>query len=89
MLAIMKTCVHAIEWLRDHAIRLNANPELEEQLVDKGLTGDTLKAAQKMFMVTFEERDQLLRPIAESGQEAVGSMGDEPQWLYCLVKYVM
>ncbi|MEX3013342.1 glutamate synthase large subunit [Acinetobacter baumannii] len=65
------------EWLRDHAIRLNANPELEEQLVDKGLTGDTLKAAQKMFMVTFEERDQLLRPIAESYQEAVGSMGDD------------
>ncbi len=56
------------EWLRDHAIRLNANPELEEQLVDKGLTGEALKAAQKMFMVTFEERDQLLRPIAESGQ---------------------
>ncbi len=65
------------EWLRDHAIRLKANPELEEQLIDQGLVGDQLKAAQKMFMVTFEERDQLLRPIAESGQEAVGSMGDD------------
>ncbi|WP_278493066.1 glutamate synthase large subunit [Acinetobacter gyllenbergii] len=65
------------EWLRDHAIRLQANPQLEEQLLDQGLTGDALKAAQKMFMVTFEERDQLLRPIAESGQEAVGSMGDD------------
>ena len=65
------------EWLRDHAIRLQANPQLEEQLLDQGLTGDKLKAAQKMFMVTFEERDQLLRPIAESGQEAVGSMGDD------------
>ncbi len=65
------------EWLRDHAIRLQANPQLEEQLLDKGLTGDALKAAQKMFMVTFEERDQILRPIAESGQEAVGSMGDD------------
>jgi hypothetical protein len=59
------------EWLRDHAIRLKADPQLEEQLSDQGLTGDALKAAQKMFMVTFEERDQLLRPIAESGQEAV------------------
>lgn len=65
------------EWLRDHSIRLKANPELEEQLIDQGLTGDALKVAQKMFMVTFEERDQLLRPIAESGQEAVGSMGDD------------
>ncbi|MFM6957399.1 MAG: glutamate synthase central domain-containing protein, partial [Acinetobacter sp.] len=65
------------EWLRDHAIRLKADPQLEEQLSDQGLTGDVLKAAQKMFMVTFEERDQILRPIAESGQEAVGSMGDD------------
>ncbi|MBH2029824.1 MAG: glutamate synthase large subunit [Moraxellaceae bacterium] len=65
------------EWLRDHAIRLKADPQLEEQLSDQGLTGDALKAAQKMFMVTFEERDQILRPIAESGQEAVGSMGDD------------
>ncbi|MFM2333947.1 MAG: hypothetical protein RIQ74_2797, partial [Pseudomonadota bacterium] len=65
------------EWLRDHAIRLQANPELEEQLSEQGLTGDALKSAQKMFMVTFEERDQILRPIAESGQEAVGSMGDD------------
>ena len=45
--------------------------------MNQGLKGDDLKAAQKMFMVTFEERDQLLRPIAESGQEAVGSMGDD------------
>lgn len=65
------------EWLRDHAIRLQANPELEEQLSEQGLTGDALKSVQKMFMVTFEERDQILRPIAESGQEAVGSMGDD------------
>ncbi len=53
------------------------SPELEEYLCDQGLKGDDLKASQKMFMVTFEERDQLLRPIAESGQEAVGSMGDD------------
>jgi hypothetical protein len=70
-------------------VRLQGSPELEEHLSDKGLTGDQLKAAQKMFMVTFEERDQLLRPIAESGQEAVGSMGMIPQWQYCHVKCAM
>ncbi|MFX3622128.1 MAG: glutamate synthase large subunit, partial [Acinetobacter radioresistens] len=64
-------------WLRDHAIRLQGSPELEEHLCEKGLKNEQLKAAQKMFMVSFEERDQLLRPIAESGQEAVGSMGDD------------
>jgi glutamate synthase (NADPH/NADH) large chain len=36
-----------------------------------------LKAYQKMFLVSFEERDQIIRPLAESGQEAVGSMGDD------------
>jgi glutamate synthase (NADPH) large chain len=30
-----------------------------------------------MFQVTFEERDQILRVLAEAGQEAVGSMGDD------------
>ena len=30
-----------------------------------------------MFQVSFEERDQVLRPLAESGNEAVGSMGDD------------
>lgn len=65
------------QWLRENSLRLQGSPELEEHLIDKGLAGDNLKAAQKMFLVTFEERDQLLRPIAESGQEAVGSMGDD------------
>ena len=31
----------------------------------------------KMFQVSFEERDQILRPLGENGQEAVGSMGDD------------
>jgi glutamate synthase (NADPH/NADH) large chain len=30
-----------------------------------------------MFNISFEERDQVLRPLAESAQEAVGSMGDD------------
>ncbi|MCF9033521.1 glutamate synthase large subunit [Acinetobacter nectaris] len=65
------------QWLRENAFRLQVSPQLEEHLADKGLKGDQLKAAQKMFMVTFEERDQVLRPIAENGQESVGSMGDD------------
>ncbi|MBF7688712.1 glutamate synthase large subunit [Acinetobacter rathckeae] len=65
------------QWLRENALRLQVSPQLEEHLIDKGLSGEQLKVAQKMFMVTFEERDQVLRPIAENGQEAVGSMGDD------------
>ena len=38
---------------------------------------ETVAVYQKMFQVTFEERDQVLRVLAEAGQEAVGSMGDD------------
>ena len=73
----LKTMRPYREWLRERSLKLQGDHQLEETLLDKGLAGDALKAAQKMFMVTFEERDQMLRPIAESGQEAVGSMGDD------------
>lgn len=65
------------KWLREHALNLQVDSDLEEQLIDAGLKGDALKSAQKMFLVSFEERDQIIRPLAESGQEAVGSMGDD------------
>ena len=32
---------------------------------------------QKLFNISFEERDQILRVLAEDGQEATGSMGDD------------
>ena len=32
---------------------------------------------EKLFQLTFEERDQVIRVLAEAGQEAVGSMGDD------------
>ena len=41
------------------------------------LSADALNAYQKLFGVTFEERDQVLRVLAEAGQEAIGSMGDD------------
>ena len=65
------------QWLREHAMHIQSEEEIEEDLQDQGLRGELLKSAQKMFHVTFEERDQIIRPLAESGQEAVGSMGDD------------
>lgn len=62
-------------WLRQHATRIQAT--LTD---DQGVTSydaDQLKQYMKMFQVTFEERDQVLRPLGEQGQEAVGSMGDD------------
>lgn len=37
----------------------------------------TLLAHQKLFNLSFEERDQVIRVMATEGQEAVGSMGDD------------
>ena len=36
-----------------------------------------LSTFEKMFNITFEERDQIIRVLAEAGQEAIGSMGDD------------
>ncbi|MDX1796861.1 MAG: glutamate synthase large subunit, partial [Hydrogenovibrio sp.] len=46
---------------------------------DQALGWDDLESDsyQKYFQVTFEERDQVIRVLAEAGQEATGSMGDD------------
>ena len=41
------------------------------------LKADELAVYEKLFQVSFEERDQVLRILAEGAQEAVGSMGDD------------
>ncbi|MBK8325997.1 MAG: glutamate synthase large subunit [Moraxellaceae bacterium] len=64
------------KWLRDQAIRLENDEVLDKKNLGKMDVAE-LKAYQKMFLVSFEERDQIIRPLAESGQEAVGSMGDD------------
>ena len=55
---------------------------LHTELVDPNLTAapfdaSTLSGFQKLFQLTREEREQILRPLAETEQEAVGSMGDD------------
>jgi len=67
------------EWLRSHRLRIEAklhdNEDADAPLAQ--YQGETLKAAMKGFGLSFEERQQVLRPLAELGQEAVGSMGDD------------
>ncbi|MEZ1436991.1 MULTISPECIES: glutamate synthase large subunit [Pseudomonas] len=62
-------------WLRQHATRIQAT--LTDDQGVASYDADQLKQYMKMFQVTFEERDQVLRPLGEQGQEAVGSMGDD------------
>jgi len=55
---------------------------LETDLIDPRLAAepfdrDTLAQFQKMYNVSAEERDEIIRVLAEDESEAVGSMGDD------------
>jgi glutamate synthase (NADPH/NADH) large chain len=64
------------KWLRDNVRHLC--PDLRgEVLTTHPMKDNELSVFQKLFQVTFEERDQILRVLGENGQEAVGSMGDD------------
>ncbi len=64
------------KWLRENAVRVEATLDKSHPAFVP-MDRDSLKTHMKMFQVTFEERDQVIRPLAENGQEAVGSMGDD------------
>jgi len=64
------------KWLKENAIRLESSLYLKHAGLDD-MTGDELNTHQKLHLITNEERDQVLRPMAEGGQEATGSMGDD------------
>ncbi|MFT7286998.1 MAG: glutamate synthase (NADPH/NADH) large chain [Halieaceae bacterium] len=61
-------------WLKENSQRIAGSFDGE---ATPGIESADLPAYMKMFQVSFEERDQILRPLAESGNEAVGSMGDD------------
>jgi len=66
------------KWLRDNALRLEQTFNLtEESQSFRKMTPEEVKTHMKMFQVTFEERDQIIRTLGESGMEAIGSMGDD------------
>uniref|UniRef100_UPI0032B2AA07 glutamate synthase large subunit n=1 Tax=uncultured Abyssibacter sp. TaxID=2320202 RepID=UPI0032B2AA07 len=63
------------QWMKDGVRRIES--KLSETDPWSFFDRTELATYQKLFQVTFEERDQVLRPLAEAGQEAVGSMGDD------------
>ena len=66
------------QWLKEHTLRLENTMNLSEEAEALSeMSVEETKTYMKMFNVSFEERDQILRPLGESGMEAVGSMGDD------------
>ena len=63
------------DWISERSLRLKSS--LEEESCNSALGAEETETYQKMFQVSFEERDQVIRILAEDGQEAVGSMGDD------------
>ena len=64
------------QWLREQTIRFEA--DMKDPFSDlKQLSEKGLAPYLKLFNLTSEERHQVIKPLAETGQEAVGSMGDD------------
>lgn len=63
------------QWLRENLTRVQAT--MDEESGASSYSAQQLHQYMKMFNVSYEEREQVLRPLAELGQEAVGSMGDD------------
>lgn len=73
---LLKTAQPYRQWLETNQRRLLDNNK-DAQHVLPDIQGEQLAVFEKMFGVSFEERDQVLRVLGEIGQEAVGSMGDD------------
>lgn len=63
------------KWLKNGAVRIEQT--LLREVAENSLSKEEVEVAMKLFQITFEESDQVIRPLGESGQEAVGSMGDD------------
>ncbi len=64
------------DWLKESRVRVEHNDTIDLKSLE-GVSAEALLCKQKLFQISFEERDQVIRPLAENGQEAVGSMGDD------------
>jgi glutamate synthase (NADPH/NADH) large chain len=64
------------KWIKARKKQLKARLE-NEPLTHAPLNKAKLAIYEKLYQVTLEEREQVLRVLGEAGQEAVGSMGDD------------
>ena len=63
------------QWLKAHSRKIEVKPEEDADCPQ--MDAASVTTHQKLYNVSFEELDQVIRVLAEDGQEAVGSMGDD------------
>ena len=63
-------------WLKK-GVRYLETDLIDPRLAAEPMDRDTLAVYQKMFNITAEEREEVIRVLAEDESEAVGSMGDD------------
>ncbi len=64
-------------WMAANAKRLESTLNDDKAGCSEKLSADELAIYEKQFQVSFEEREHVLCALAEAGQEAIGSMGDD------------
>ncbi|QBG36968.1 glutamate synthase large subunit [Litorilituus sediminis] len=66
------------DWLNKNIRRLIPFDELEANLIGtRVFTDEEMAQFHKMFNYSYEEINQVIKTLAENGQEATGSMGDD------------
>jgi len=68
-----------LDWLSENTIRIYNNDEQEAEAAARYMQDEShrLPIFQKLFGVSNEEREQVIRVMAENSAEATGSMGDD------------
>ena len=64
------------QWLK-RGMRWLHTELIDPALTDAPFTPEMLLAFQKLFQLSREEQEAVLRPLAETEQEGIGSMGDD------------
>jgi len=64
------------KWVRNNTSYLESRFS-EDTAELRPMSEEECERYMKMFQVTFEETDQVFRPLAEKGAEGTGSMGDD------------
>jgi glutamate synthase (NADPH/NADH) large chain len=63
-------------WLKQH-VRYLESDLIDPRLAAEPMDTETLALYRKMFNISMEERDEIIRVLAEDESEAISSMGDD------------